>query len=133
MVRLLVSSFVKDTATKTRPIKVLLYYKLHHFIDWLHLILKRGLSNRFHLHCIIVAFPQYLSCELLAIPAKYGIRSQAFAFQKNSPYLELFNYYLKAMDESGISDRILERYKPQAQYCPDKSGQPIGNELAQKI
>ena len=81
----------------------------------------------------IVAFPQYLSCELLAIPAKYGIRSQAFAFQKNSPYLELFNYYLKAMDESGISDRILERYKPQAQYCPDKSGQPIGNELAHKI
>ena len=55
MVRLLVSSFVKDTATKTRPIKVLLYYKLHHFIDWQHLILKRGLFNRFHLHCIIVA------------------------------------------------------------------------------
>ena len=81
----------------------------------------------------IVAFEEYLSCELLAIPAKYGIRSQAFAFQKHSPYLDLFNYYLKAMDESGISDRILEKYKPLPQYCPDKSGEPIGNKLAQKI
>ena len=81
----------------------------------------------------MVAFPQYLSCELLAIPAKYGIRSQAFAFQKNSPYLDLFNYYLKAMDETGTSDRILEKYKPLPQNCPDKSGKPIGNKLAQII
>ena len=81
----------------------------------------------------IEAFPQYISCELLAIPAKYGIRSQAFAFQKNSPYLDLFNYHLKAIDESGISDIILERYKSLPQYCPDKSGEPIGNKLARKI
>ena len=49
-------------------------------------------------------------------------KPNAFAFQKDSPYLKLFNYYLNAMEEKGLTHQIKEKYKKLPQHCPDKSG-----------
>ena len=69
--------------------------------------------------------PQYLDCEIISI-GKYDKKYVAFAFQKDSEYLSLFNHYLKAMEEKGISKQILEKYESTPPTCPDMSGQPLG-------
>ena len=68
----------------------------------------------------------YLSCEIIAIPAKYDKKQVAFAFQKDSGYLPLFNHYLKIMEEKGISKQILEKYEATPPICADMSGQALG-------
>ena len=67
-----------------------------------------------------------MDCKIIAIPAKYNFKPYAYGFQKNSPFLPLFNYYLEEMREGGSLDKILEEYKSQPQICPDDSGKPLG-------
>ena len=69
---------------------------------------------------------KYLSCEIITIPAKYDKKQVAFAFQKYSEYLPLFNYYLKIMEEKGISNQIWEKFEATPPNCADKSGQALG-------
>ena len=47
------------------------------------------------------AFPEYLDCDVTVIPAKYDFKPYAYGFQKDSPYLGLFNHYLKELREKG--------------------------------
>jgi hypothetical protein len=63
---------------------------------------------------------------VIAIPAKYAFKPMAYGFQKDSPYLDLFNYMIKEMKEKGSYDKIAANYKPPPQFCPDTSGQPLG-------
>ena len=53
-------------------------------------------------------------------------RSVAWAFQKHSPYLQVFNYYLKKMTEKGTLQNIYSRFKSLPQICSDTAGKPIG-------
>ena len=53
------------------------------------------------------ASPQYASCDIIEIPFKGEKTNNAFAFQKHSPYVELFNNYIKKMEEKGIIHQIL--------------------------
>ena len=62
----------------------------------------------------------------MAIPNKMDFRSIAFAFQKHSPYLGLFNHYLKKMMEKGTLKSIFSQFKPPPQFCSDTAGKPIG-------
>ena len=73
----------------------------------------------------ITQYQAYLDCEILAIPAKYDYKPFAYAFQKDSPYLGLFNFYLKEMREKGTMKQILTKYEVQGQVCPDLSGKPL--------
>ena len=50
----------------------------------------------------------------------------AWGFQKHSPYLHLFNYHLKRLEEQGLFNKFWLRNKPQIQVCPDGAGKPIG-------
>jgi hypothetical protein len=77
---------------------------------------------------IFSTFPEYLNCELIAIPAKYDFKPRAYGFQKDSPYLDLFNYMLKELMEKGTYDKIAASYEAVPQFCPDTSGQPLGFE-----
>ena len=52
----------------------------------------------------------------------------AYGFQKDSPYVDLFNYFLKEMDEKGILTKIHKKYKNHQQFCPDLGGKPLGFE-----
>jgi hypothetical protein len=61
-----------------------------------------------------------------SIPSKYDFKPYAYGFQKDSPYLGLFNHYLKEMKERGTLKKILNKYESQPQICPDSSGLPLG-------
>ena len=62
----------------------------------------------------------------MATPEKYEIKPYAFFLQKHSPYLGIFNYYLKEMQEKGALKQIKEKYGSRSQVCPDYSGKPLG-------
>ena len=49
----------------------------------------------------------YVACEIIDLPGKYNGRNTAFGFQKGSPYRNLFNYFLKYMEEKGVSQEII--------------------------
>ena len=69
---------------------------------------------------------EYASCKLIAIPGRYDYKPYAFGFQKYSPYLPIFNYYIKAMQEKGSMDQVLEKHAPAPQICPDLTGKALG-------
>ena len=70
--------------------------------------------------------PEYISCQMIALPLKYDFKPYAYGFQKDSPYLPLFNHYIKGMQERGAILKILENYVSQPQVCPDYTGKPLG-------
>ena len=74
----------------------------------------------------IAATPEYIACEVIDVPEKYDVKPWSYAFQKNSPYLDIINHYMKLMEEKGTAQQILKKYKSEPQVCPDKSGSPIG-------
>ena len=65
--------------------------------------------------------PEYKNCDIIIIPKRLAIEHLSFGFQKNSPYLQLFNYYIKRMQESGIVDQIFAKYELHEQECPSPS------------
>ena len=62
----------------------------------------------------------------MATPGKYDFKSVAFGFQKDSPFLPLFNYNLNRMREKGSLKQIQVKYEPPPQVCPDYSGKSLG-------
>ena len=62
----------------------------------------------------------------MVTPGKYDFKPQAMAFQKDSPFLPLFNYYLNEMKEKGSLKQIQVKYEPPPQICPDYSGKSLG-------
>lgn len=60
-------------------------------------------------------YSSYLNCEIIAIPERYDIKPYAYGFQKNSPFLGPFNYYLKLLREKGSTKQILEKYETRGQ------------------
>ena len=71
---------------------------------------------------------EFQQCEVIALPKKYVRSSWCFGFQKHSPLLKIFNYYLAAMAEEGSLNRIINSYAPAPQMCPDNTGKPLGYE-----
>ena len=82
----------------------------------------------YHHFQVITTFTEYAECEIIAIPKKYNFKPLAFGFQKDSPYLDIFNYYLREMIEKGVMKQISERYEAPLQVCPDLNGSPLGFE-----
>jgi hypothetical protein len=58
------------------------------------------------------SFPEYEDCKIVVIPAKYDTKPYAYGFQKDSPYLGVFNYYIKEMREKGTLKQIQKKYDP---------------------
>ena len=61
----------------------------------------------------------------MAIPQRYESRSLSWAFQKNSPFLGLFNHFLIKMRDEGTLQKIIKSYLPPRQICPNYSGKPL--------
>ena len=72
------------------------------------------------------SFDAYINCKIVATPAKYDFKPYAYGFQKDSPFLPLFNYYLNEMKEKGSLKQIQVKYEPPPQICPDYSGKSLG-------
>jgi hypothetical protein len=68
----------------------------------------------------------YINCKIVATPGKYDFKPYAFGFQKDSPFLSLFNYNLNEMKEKGSLKQIQVKYEPPPQICPDYSGKSLG-------
>ena len=69
---------------------------------------------------------EYINCKIVATPGKYDFKPYAFGFQKDSPFLSLFNYNLNEMKEKGSLKQIQVKYEPPPQICPDYSGKSLG-------
>ena len=72
------------------------------------------------------SFDAYINCKIVATPAKYDFKPYAYGFEKDSPFLPLFNYYLNEMKEKGSLKQIQVKYEPPPQICPDYSGKSLG-------
>jgi hypothetical protein len=72
------------------------------------------------------ATAEYKNCQLKVIPGKYDFKPYAYGFQKDSPLLPVFNYFLKQFQERGALKKITNSYKIGKQSCPDYSGQSLG-------
>ena len=68
----------------------------------------------------------YIKCKIVATPGKYDLNHFAYGFQKDSPFLPLFNYYLNEMKEKGSLKQVQVKYEPSPQICPDYSGKSLG-------
>ena len=62
----------------------------------------------------------------MATPGKYKFKPVAYGFQKDSPFLPLFNYNLNKLRERGSLNQIKVKYEPAPQVCPDYSGNSLG-------
>ena len=62
----------------------------------------------------------------MVTPGKYNVKQLAYGFQKDSPFLPLFDYYLNEMREKGSLKQIQVKYEPPPQICPDYSGKALG-------
>ena len=80
--------------------------------------------TKFTFHCR--ALDAYIDCKIVATSGKYDFKPQAMGFQKDSPFLPLFNYYLNEMKEKGSLKQIQVKYEPPPQICPDYSGKSLG-------
>ena len=68
----------------------------------------------------------YKKCQILALPEKYQFQPFGFAFQKDSPYLDIFNFYINNLRESGALIRIFKDVEPAPQNCPKMEGTALG-------
>ena len=76
------------------------------------------------LHCRTL--DAYIYCKIVTTQGKYNYEPTAYGFQKDSPFLPLFNYYLNVIKEKGNVEQILRKYEPPPQICPDYSGKALG-------
>ena len=62
---------------------------------------------------------EYIDCKILATPGKYDFKPYAIGYQKNSPYAQMLDYHIEEMRESGVLDKIRDKYRSLPQQCPD--------------
>ena len=62
---------------------------------------------------------EFIECEVIVTPGKYDFKPYAIGYQKDSPYAELFNYYIDQMRENGVIESIRNKYQGLPQQCPD--------------
>ena len=83
------------------------------------------LGSTYLLEYFFSSTKEYEDCLIVATEGKYIKRAYAWAFQKHSPYLEIFNFYLQEFNEKGSWNAIKNKYAASPQVCPDLSGMPL--------
>ena len=66
----------------------------------------------------LAVFDEYINCEFIQIPGKYDPLDYAIAYQQNSVYAELLDYWINRMKENGVLDSLKTKYRLDAQECP---------------
>ena len=51
----------------------------------------------------VITLDAYINCKILVTPGKYDFKPYAYGFQKDSPFLPLFDYYLNQMKSEIIN------------------------------
>ena len=73
---------------------------------------------------------EFQKCIIIETEGKYLEAPVAWILQKDSPYSEIFDYYLLEFIEKGQWSSMQKKYMAGPQVCPDFSAQPIGFESA---
>ena len=68
-------------------------------------------------HGVGVNLPEYMDCKLEDVALPITKLNLGFAFPKESPYRDIFNYGLQKMTESGDIDKIKKRHKQDNINC----------------
>ena len=71
---------------------------------------------------------EFQKCIIIETEGKYWEAPLAWILQKDSPYTEIFNFYLLEFIEKGQQSSMQKKYGPQV--CSDFSAQPNGFESA---
>ena len=69
-----------------------------------------------------------MNCEVINVPEKFNLYQYTFAFQKDSQYLPIFNYYLKLLDQQGTFHKLYNKYQVLPQNCQGSGWNAIGFE-----
>ena len=72
------------------------------------------------------SYSYYKSCNVIALPKKYGIKQMGFVIPKNSSLTSAFTYFINRFIENGFVARIKQLYKTEDQVCPSYRGKPLG-------
>ena len=67
----------------------------------------------------------FLDCEIVAVPTKYFPRPRSWAFKKDSPYTQLFDFYVRQFIEKGHYKALEAKYQESQQRCQDIGTLPI--------
>lgn len=59
----------------------------------------------------VAHLPKYKSCEILASSPGYMPSSITTAFQKDSPFFQIYNYVFDVLRERGTFDKIMSKYE----------------------
>ena len=62
---------------------------------------------------------EFIGCQIIAVPGQYDFKPFGIGYQKDSPYAEIFDYYLDQMRQTGLIDQIRSKYFGFSQACPD--------------
>ena len=68
-------------------------------------------------------------CDIISTPQEYDKGSTSYVLlQKDSPYRELFNYYIIRLKEGDLHQRPYDTYFPsyEGDVCPGLVGKPLG-------
>ena len=74
---------------------------------------------------------EYQDCKILVTNARFVPRPVPWSFQKHSPYLDIFNFYLHRFEEIGAWNAIERAHQLKPQSCQNMSGSSL--ELTQCI
>ncbi len=96
-----------------------------HLTDMVHFIQNDFSTALIDSYIPITSSKAYQDCEIVVTDGKYFISPYAWMFPKNSPFLPIFNHYIREIIESGQWNAIVEKYSPPPQICPYTSGKPI--------
>ena len=77
-------------------------------------------------HYLFRTTDAFINCKIVATPEKLNVKPATYGFQKDSPFLPLFNYILNKMRERGSLKQIQVKYESPPKICPNTSGDALG-------
>ena len=91
----------------------------------------RHLISVIFLHCNqhLCLSSRPTDCDIVEIPKEYQKAPSSYVLlQKDSPYRELFNYYIIRLKEGDLQHRPYKTYFPsyEGDVCPGLVGKPLG-------
>ena len=96
-----------------------------HLFDMIHFIENDFSTALYDSYIPISSTSEFANCQIVATKGQYFHQPYAWPFPLNSPFLDIFNFYIKELIEKGQWDAIQSKYQASPQVCPDMSGEPI--------
>ena len=67
----------------------------------------------------------FIDCKIVDTGVTINTFQYAWTIPKNSPFTKVFEYHIRKLQETGLTHRYYQDYKPDDQHCQDLSGMPL--------